>query len=155
MWDLSSLTRDWTMPPAIARHILNHWTTREVPTGIIKIIQLFLEVTWVTLLQNQFEHCVLWLKLTSNVLLCAESSFILHHAFICKLVKYNRGSDSKLLHIMLLFTLVSHPFLLWKLSTRIKYNCHLLNAFYSVHMELGTPNKYDVGNIIVFYIRRN
>ena len=31
MWDLSSLTRDWTHVPCIARQILNHWTTREVP----------------------------------------------------------------------------------------------------------------------------
>ena len=30
-WDLSSPTRDWTCVPCIARHILNHWTTREVP----------------------------------------------------------------------------------------------------------------------------
>ena len=29
--DLSSLTRDWTCVPCIARWILNHWTTREVP----------------------------------------------------------------------------------------------------------------------------
>ena len=70
-------------------------------------------------------------------------------------VKYNRGSDSKVLHIMLLFTLISHPFLLWKLSTRTKYNHHLLNAFYSVGMELSISNKYDIGNNIVFYIRRS
>ena len=31
MWDLSSLTRDWTHVPCIGRWILNHWTTREVP----------------------------------------------------------------------------------------------------------------------------
>ena len=30
MWDLSSLTRDWTQVPHNARWILNHWTTREV-----------------------------------------------------------------------------------------------------------------------------
>ena len=29
MWDLSSLTRDWTGVPCIARRILNHWTTRK------------------------------------------------------------------------------------------------------------------------------
>ena len=27
MWDLSSLTRDWTHVPCIARWILHHWTT--------------------------------------------------------------------------------------------------------------------------------
>ena len=31
MWDLSSLTRDQTCISCIARWILNHWTTREVP----------------------------------------------------------------------------------------------------------------------------
>ena len=37
MWDLSSLTRDWTCVPCIRRHILNHWTTREVPShGILR-----------------------------------------------------------------------------------------------------------------------
>ena len=29
MWDLSSLTRDWTCVPCIARQILNHWTTQK------------------------------------------------------------------------------------------------------------------------------
>ena len=31
-WDLRSLTRDGTCVPCIGRRILNHWTTREVPT---------------------------------------------------------------------------------------------------------------------------
>ena len=31
MWDLSSQTKDWTGVPWIARQILNHWTTRQVP----------------------------------------------------------------------------------------------------------------------------
>ena len=31
MWGFSSLTRDWTCVPYIARWILSHWTTREVP----------------------------------------------------------------------------------------------------------------------------
>ena len=31
MWDVSFLTRDQTHAPCIGRHILNHWTTREVP----------------------------------------------------------------------------------------------------------------------------
>ena len=30
MWDLSSLTRDWTCTPCIGRRSLNHWTAREV-----------------------------------------------------------------------------------------------------------------------------
>ena len=29
-WDLSSLTKDRTQVPCIARQILNHWTGREV-----------------------------------------------------------------------------------------------------------------------------
>ena len=33
MWDLGSLTRDGTHVPCIARWILNHWTTREVPNS--------------------------------------------------------------------------------------------------------------------------
>ena len=32
MWDLTSPTRDQTCVPCIARQILNHWTTREVPS---------------------------------------------------------------------------------------------------------------------------
>ena len=32
MWNLSSLTRDRTHIPCIAKQILNHWTTREVPS---------------------------------------------------------------------------------------------------------------------------
>ena len=31
MWDLSSVTRVWNHNPCIARWILNHWTTKEVP----------------------------------------------------------------------------------------------------------------------------
>ena len=45
MWDLSSLTRDWTLTPCIGRWIPNHWTTWEVPgVGIIssRLILLFL-----------------------------------------------------------------------------------------------------------------
>ena len=33
MWDLSSLTRDQTHFPCLGRQILNHWTTRRVPSG--------------------------------------------------------------------------------------------------------------------------
>ena len=34
MWDLGSLTRDWTHVPCIAKQILNHWTMREVPVWV-------------------------------------------------------------------------------------------------------------------------
>ena len=32
VWDLGSLTRDWTHTPCIGRQRLNHWITREVPS---------------------------------------------------------------------------------------------------------------------------
>ena len=35
VWDLSSLTRDWTHIPCIRRKSLSHWTTREVPTMML------------------------------------------------------------------------------------------------------------------------
>ena len=36
-WDLSSLTRDQTRTPCTGTLILNHWTTREVPSpGFLK-----------------------------------------------------------------------------------------------------------------------
>ena len=31
LWDLSSLTRDWTLIPCTVRWLLYHWTAREVP----------------------------------------------------------------------------------------------------------------------------
>ena len=34
MWDLSSLTRDWTHIPCIGRRSLNHWTARSVPSFV-------------------------------------------------------------------------------------------------------------------------
>ena len=39
MWDLSSLISDGIYVPCIGRHILNHWTTREVP-----LLDLFREL---------------------------------------------------------------------------------------------------------------
>ena len=38
MWDLSSTARDQTHVPGIARRILNHWTTREVPSHTFQLI---------------------------------------------------------------------------------------------------------------------
>ena len=35
MWDLSSLTKDWTCTPCIGRWSLNRWTAREVPGSLI------------------------------------------------------------------------------------------------------------------------
>ena len=47
MWDLSCWTRDQTHVPCVSRQILNHWTTREVLTMPLRIlnflnIELFL-----------------------------------------------------------------------------------------------------------------
>ena len=43
MWDLSSLTRDWTCIPCIGKWILSHCTTREVPRGWkLKLLSLML-----------------------------------------------------------------------------------------------------------------
>ena len=38
MWNLSSQTRDWTCVPCIARWILSHWTTREVPDFLLQLL---------------------------------------------------------------------------------------------------------------------
>ena len=41
MWDLSSLTRDWTHVPCIGRQILKHWIYREVPDHSIPLVTFF------------------------------------------------------------------------------------------------------------------
>ena len=38
MWDLSSPTRDGTCVLCIARQILNHWTTKEVPIPDLSVL---------------------------------------------------------------------------------------------------------------------
>ena len=52
MWDLSSLTRDWTCVPCIVRWILNCWTTGEVP------LPLFLEWPNLCLRESENKVCV-------------------------------------------------------------------------------------------------
>ena len=42
-WDPSSPTRDWTHVPCIGSQVLNHWTTREVPTYLFLVTQMTLE----------------------------------------------------------------------------------------------------------------
>ena len=37
-WDLSSPTRDWTHEFCIGKQSLNHWTTREVPGSLFRLI---------------------------------------------------------------------------------------------------------------------
>ena len=47
MWDLSSLTRVQTQVPCIAGKILNHWTTRKVPSPILLFpTKMTLELEW-------------------------------------------------------------------------------------------------------------
>ena len=43
MWDLCSLTRDWTHGPCIARQILNHWTTRKISFSSFLIQNLVID----------------------------------------------------------------------------------------------------------------
>ena len=41
MWDLSFLTADRIYVPCVGKQILNHWTTRDVPsTPILKLLHL-------------------------------------------------------------------------------------------------------------------
>ena len=44
IWDLSSLGRDQTSVPWIARQILNPWTTREVPPAILFSVLAMMQV---------------------------------------------------------------------------------------------------------------
>ena len=37
IWNLSSVAKDRTHAPCIAREILNYWPTREVPAGIFQM----------------------------------------------------------------------------------------------------------------------
>lgn len=37
MWDVSSLTKDWTSVPCIAKQILNHYTAGEIPIYTLNI----------------------------------------------------------------------------------------------------------------------
>ena len=36
IWDLSSLTRNWTCTPSTGRQSINHWTTKVVPESFLK-----------------------------------------------------------------------------------------------------------------------
>ena len=44
VWDLCSLTRDWTCNPCIGRWSLNHWSTGEVPSMILNETKLCLSL---------------------------------------------------------------------------------------------------------------
>ena len=54
MWDLSSPTRDQTGVPCIARQVLNHWTTREVPSQSILARKLFEVLCFILTLHIKF-----------------------------------------------------------------------------------------------------
>ena len=55
MWDLSSLSRDQPMPPALEAQSLNHWTTREVTIFTISIFASKL-ILYLLLVLNSYCH---------------------------------------------------------------------------------------------------
>ena len=63
MWDLSSLTRDWTHVPWIGRQILNHWTTREVPA--ICFLKKLVTLPYSVSLGLNFAGCIPWVSCNS------------------------------------------------------------------------------------------
>ena len=50
MWDLSSLPRDQTQVPLIARQILYHWTM-EIPALLLLLLNFFI-LYWVSLMNS-------------------------------------------------------------------------------------------------------
>jgi len=71
MWNLSSPTRDQTCVPCIARHILNHWTTREVLRAIAVITVLVTSILhwgwWKSILKAPLILKALLLATRANV----------------------------------------------------------------------------------------
>ena len=69
IWDLTSLTRDQIPIPCIARQILYHWTTREVPHSFLKAISwssiwwayLFIISYRMTVNSSSITPCSWWL----------------------------------------------------------------------------------------------
>ena len=48
MWDRNSLSRGRTHVPCIARQILNHWTTKEVPFSCLSVL-FKIQILWLSL----------------------------------------------------------------------------------------------------------
>ena len=70
MWDLSSLTRDRTHIPCIARRILNHQTTREVPAEVFSLSinrlkscarSFLVMLSWLCMLSQKVQRTYLFL----------------------------------------------------------------------------------------------
>ena len=98
MWDISSLTRNWTLTPCIGRQILKHGTTREVPVLYVLcqvLNQMFRLKWWIK--QNIFcDVCI-----TEVVQLqCFIHQFLEHlgHARYCL---------KPLVHCLLFFLLIN------------------------------------------------
>ena len=72
MWDLSSLTRNWTRTPFIGRRSLNHWSAREVPEcPFLKLINipLYLYAAFCLSLHLSMDTCVVFISLSWIMLL--------------------------------------------------------------------------------------
>ena len=51
MWELSTLTRDWTCTPCIGKWCCNHWTPREVPADSTQ------QPEWPSTTSGRADHC--------------------------------------------------------------------------------------------------
>ena len=56
MWDLNSLTRDWTQIPCVGRWSVNHWTTREVPSLFLYFLFFLIKREHITIFFNLAVH---------------------------------------------------------------------------------------------------
>ena len=90
MWDLTSLTRDQTCVPCIARWILNHWTTRKVPSlgafngylvtvHPLSRIHLFV-IPWTAACQAPLSFTISWSLLRFMYI---ESVMLSNHLILC------------------------------------------------------------------------
>ena len=66
MWDLSFLTRDWTLTPCAGRRILNHWTVKEVLAALgLRILAVWSHVSFCTFWDHFISHKTRLMTLTS------------------------------------------------------------------------------------------
>ena len=79
MWDLSSLTRDWTCNPCFGRWSLNHWTIREVPGSVFLIMPIWEYRYGMIQVNSQLIHCLhsLWMFRTKSYLSILLQSYLL------------------------------------------------------------------------------
>ena len=91
MWDLSSLTRDWTHIPCITRWILYHWATREVPPflfvdNLLRPDQPTLDVLWALLppcIKDRMSSHRLWIMFPWGCKLLENEGYL----FICVAIR--------------------------------------------------------------------